>query len=187
MYRHQARSSKNGLTASTITSSNVADGIKVEKPGHVGRAFSILILEKLVGLLAASYFFSLFATEANLFGKIRALFRVGQRDHRIIGGQTPVHAIFFRRQDVHGADMSFEHLELFAIFEANQIVQCDQFADWDGGLKYDSLPIASLFDGLWRCINGGLKYDSLPIASLFDGLWRCINGVCDFGDRYSGN
>ena len=39
--------------------------------------------------------------------------------------------VFFGRQAVHGAQMAFEHLELFAVFEADHIIWRNRLLDRD--------------------------------------------------------
>src|SRR5258705_12109321 len=74
------------------------------------------------------------APQPDLLGDFRALFGVFRRDHRVVRRQPPFGAILIRRQTVGRAQMPLQHLELLAVFEADQKLWRDRFADLHGGL-----------------------------------------------------
>src|SRR5260221_6168908 len=75
------------------------------------------------------------AAEADLLGEGRALRGVIWRHHWVIGRETPFDAVIVRRHAVGRAQMPFEHLQLLAVFQANQVFGRDRLADWDGRLE----------------------------------------------------
>src|SRR5690606_15654061 len=56
--------------------------------------------------------------EAHFLGEARAGLSIGWSDHRVIGGKTPLLAVFFRRHIVVGHQVALQRLELLAIFQA---------------------------------------------------------------------
>ena len=75
----------------------------------------------------------LLAPEADLLGERRALGGIIRSDHGVIGWQPPFRAIFFGRQAVSGAQVTLEHLQFLAVFEADDIVGLDRAADRNCG------------------------------------------------------
>src|SRR5712691_11994291 len=59
--------------------------------------------------------------EADLFGKLGTLLGIFGRDHWVIRLQPPFRPVFIGRQIVCRAQMPLQHLELFAVFETDQI------------------------------------------------------------------
>src|SRR3546814_8326476 len=58
-----------------------------------------------------------FTAEADLYGQFPALLRVVWRDHRIVDGQIPAHAIVLWRQVMVGGQMLLEHLEPLPVLD----------------------------------------------------------------------
>jgi len=80
--------------------------------------------------------------QTDLFGKLRTPFGTIWRYHRIAGVETPFLPILIGGQVERGGDMSFQHLQPFPIFQADDVIREDGFAD-----RYRRL---SPFDGSGR-------------------------------------
>jgi len=72
--------------------------------------------------------------EPDLFRERRALSCIVGRDHWIVGGQIPLCSVCVRREAVPRAQIAFEHRELFAVFEADEVIGADGLFDRHSGL-----------------------------------------------------
>ena len=72
------------------------------------------------------FLWTLFLAEPDGLGKLAALFRVIGSYHRIIVGQAPFGAIIFRSHAIVSHQMAFQHFQLFAILQADNIVWLDR-------------------------------------------------------------
>src|SRR5919106_5949794 len=61
--------------------------------------------------------------EADLLGERAALLRIARRHHRIVVGQPPPLAILLGRHVVARLQMPFQHLELFAVLQTNNVLR----------------------------------------------------------------
>src|ERR1700732_5031958 len=70
-------------------------------------------------------------TEADLLGKLAALAGIVGRHHGIVGRQIPTLAIVVRAEIVGGLEVALQHLELFAVLEADDVVRMHRALDVD--------------------------------------------------------
>src|SRR6266404_8182644 len=75
------------------------------------------------------------ASEANLLCEGRALCRVIWRDHRVIGREAPFNPVIVGSHAVGRTKMPFQHLQLLAVFQADQVFGSDRLADRNGRLE----------------------------------------------------
>ena len=85
-------------------------------PNECVRGYLIALLDAAAALLA----------EAHLLGQLRAGGRVVGRHHRIVGAEPPFLAVLLGRHVVLGAQMALERLELFAVFQTDDVFGRDR-------------------------------------------------------------
>src|SRR5512144_2013132 len=63
-----------------------------------------------------------FAAQPDLLRELRPPLGVSRRDHRIVGGQTPLRPVLVRRHVVGRPQVTFQHLQFLAVFQADDVV-----------------------------------------------------------------
>src|SRR3712207_4322080 len=69
--------------------------------------------------------------EADLLGQRAALLGIVRSDHRIVGIEAPLLPIFVRGHLVMRHQVPLQHLQLLAVFQADDVVRLDGGADGD--------------------------------------------------------
>ena len=77
------------------------------------------------------------APEADLLRQFLTLGRVVRRDHRIFRLQAPLRAIILGRHAVGGHQVPFQHLQLLAVFETDDVVVRHRLLDRNRGRQLD--------------------------------------------------
>ncbi len=93
------------------------------------------------------------AAQTDLLGEIPALFGIVGRDHRVIGGQAPSRAVFLGRHFVIGAKIALEHLQLLAVFKADNVIRLNRTADGDRRLRLGLFNDGCFAQSCQRCID----------------------------------
>src|SRR5690554_1791671 len=72
------------------------------------------------------------SAEPDLLGELTALLGVVLRDHGIVWPKAPLLAVLVRGHVVGGLQMTLEHLQLFAVFQADQVIGMYRLLDRHG-------------------------------------------------------
>src|SRR3954470_24548678 len=71
--------------------------------------------------------------QADLLGEVAALLGIVRRHHRIVGRQVPALAIFVGAHLVARPQITLQHLQLFAVLQADHVLVLHRLPYRDGG------------------------------------------------------